>query len=132
MRRLVVVLLPVVLVLGACGGGSKKASGDCFEVWNASSNHSRQAAVAERFTIASVSPWQAQASGMLSLAGQASHGCGYLFHNAKRYLSISAERRDHLIRWDAPPTIHGPWSAQQQAAVRDNAAVDARGRLSRR
>jgi hypothetical protein len=134
MRRSIVALWTAALALGlaACGGSPKKAGGqDCFDVWNANSNRSRQTTVAGRFTIAGVSLWQAQASNG-NVGGPAVHGCGYLFHDATRYLSISAERKGSAIRWGAPPTIRGTWSAEQQAATDDNAALDGAGLLSRR
>ena len=38
-------------------------------------------------------------------------------------------RRD-TIRWGVPPSIHGSWSQEQQAAANDNAGVDSDGLLS--
>jgi hypothetical protein len=89
--------------------------------------------VAGRFSVASVSEWRAEAAGgTVDLDGSASTGCGYLFHTAKTYLSISGEWKGGSIRWGVPPSIPGSWSVQQQAAVDDNTAVDADGRLNRR
>jgi hypothetical protein len=116
----------------ACGGGPAGEARDCFGAWNAKSNHSRQALVAGRFTTAEVSPWLAEAEGTGNVGGPPSHGCGYLFHTSRRYLSISGAWRDHALRWGVPPTIRGTWSTRQQASVHDNATVDGGGLLSSR
>jgi hypothetical protein len=80
-----------------------------------------------------VSEWRAQASsGAVNLGGGTSEGCGYLFHTTASYLSISGVWKGKKIRWGVPPSIHGSWSARQQAAVSNNATVDADGLLSRR
>ena len=129
---LCIAMLAAAASLAACGGGSAKASRDCFEVWNTKLNQARQATVARRFTVADVSRWFAEPTGGGNLGGPASVGCAYLFHTSKRYLSISGEWKGRAISWGAPPTSHGSWSPQQQAAVRDNATVDADGLLSRR
>jgi hypothetical protein len=132
-------VLAVAISLAGCGGTSTKTSHssnrswDCFGVWNDASNKAGQSTVAGRFSIANVSEWHAEAgSETVTLGGPASEGCGYLFHTSAAYLSISGEWNGESIRWGAPPTIHGMWSAQQQAAVRNNATVDANGLLSRR
>jgi hypothetical protein len=91
-------LLAATVGVTACGGGSTTAARGCFEIWNAKSNEARQRAVADRFTVADVSRWRAQAAGGVNLGGPASSGCGYLFHTSERYLSISAERRGRMIR----------------------------------
>jgi hypothetical protein len=147
-RLLVAVAIPAMAVsLAGCGGSSVKASRDCFEIWNDGSNKAGQSRVIGRFSVASVTEWRAQAgsgtvnvewraaagrNGTVNVSGPGSKGCGYLFHNAKRFLSMSAERRRGNIRWDVPQSIHGPWSPQQQAAAHDNAVVAANGRLIRR
>lgn len=115
------------------GGGPKKSevSRDCFDAWNAPSNQRNQAAVAGRFTIARVSNWSMQASGAdTGLGSDQGQGCGYLFHTSDRYLSISGAWEGGSIRWGVPPTIHGEWSAEQQAAGEDNARVDPEGQIS--
>jgi hypothetical protein len=148
MHRLLVAaaILAMAVSLAGCGGSSAKASRDCFKVWNDVSNKTGQSTVIGRFSVASVTEWRAEAgsgavnvkwraearSGTVSLGGPGSKGCGSLFHTSKRFLSISAERKGGNIRWDVPPSIHGPWSPQQQAAVHDNAVVAADGRLIRR
>jgi hypothetical protein len=145
--------LPVALAIAAmaisvagCGDGSAKASRDCFAIWNDGSNKAAKASVIGRFRVASVTEWRAEAgrgsvnvewraapgSGTVNLGGHGSKGCGYFFHSSKRFLSISALRKGENVRWDVPPSIHGGWSRQQQAAARDNASVAADGRLSRR
>jgi len=118
--------------LTACSGGSGKGAGDCFAAWNASQNQIRHALVAHRFKRANVSEWLAQATSTGNVGGRPNRGCGYLFHASSRYLSISGSWRGRTLRWGVPPTIRGAWSAQQQASVRDNATVDARGLLVRR
>jgi hypothetical protein len=45
--------------------------------------------------------------------------------------SINAEWKGSSIRWDELPMI-GDWSAQQQKAAPDNAAVDTHGLVSGR
>src|ERR1051326_5937966 len=100
----------------ACRGGAAKAARDCFAAWNERSNHTRQAMVAKRFTIADVSPWVAEAAGTGNVGGSPSHGCGYLFHTSWRYFSISGEWCGRTLRWGTPPTIQGAWSARQQAS----------------
>jgi len=40
--------------------------------------------------------------------------------------------KGETIRWGVPPSIHGSWSPQQEAAVTDNATVDPEGLLSAR
>jgi hypothetical protein len=132
-------LLAVAISLAGCGGTSSKisrssnGSRDCFGVWNDASNKAGQSTVAGRFSIANVSEWRAEAGGgTVNLGGPASEGCGYLFHTSTAYLTISGVWNGKAIRWGVPPPIHGSWSAQQQAAVSNNAAVDADGLLSRR
>ena len=134
MRRATIAALAAAVSLTNCGGSSTKASRDCFDVWNAASNNARQSSVAGEFTVARVNTWRAEASGGANgnPGGPASEGCGYLFHTSKRYLSISGAWNGKAIRWEVPPTIHGPWSAQQQAASADNASVDSDGLLSKR
>lgn len=148
MRRplLAVAIAAMTISVAGCGGSSAKGSRDCFEVWNDGSNKAAKASVIGRFSVASVTEWRAEAgrgsvnvewraapgSGAVSLGGQGSKGCGYLFHSSKRFLSISAVRKGENVRWDVPPSIHGRWSRQQQAAARDNASVAADGRLIRR
>jgi hypothetical protein len=124
----------VAIGLTSCGGSSTKSSRDCFDVWNAASNKARQSRVAGGFTVARVSNWRAEASGSgnVNLGRPASEGCGYLFHTSKRFLSISSAWSGEAIRWDVPPTIHGSWSPQQQAAAPDNATVDGGGLISTR
>jgi hypothetical protein len=135
--------------LVGCGGGSTKAAPSCFELWNESSNSALQARVANRFRSASVSNWSAQASGSSideswtassasvpptsgNVGGRASHGCGYLFHTSRRFVSFSAELKGRTVRWNVPPAIHGSWSRRQQVVARDNAAVDGDGLLNLR
>lgn len=154
MHRLLgaVAILAMAATLAGCGSSSTKASRDCFEIWNNAANRATKSRVIGRFGLASVTEWRAQAgsetkpgrqtldvewraapgSGTVSLGGPGSKGCGYFFHSSERFLSISAERKDGTIRWDVPPSTHGRWSPQQQASVRDNAAVAADGRLIRR
>jgi hypothetical protein len=148
MHRLLVAVAIAVMAISVtgCGGSSVKASRDCFEIWNDGSNKAAKASVIGRFSVASVTEWRAEAgrgnvnvewraapgSGTVSLGGPRSKGCGYLFHTSKRFLSISALRKGENVRWDVPPSIHGGWSRQQQAAARDNASVAADGHLSRR
>lgn len=141
-----VAILALAVSLAGCGGSSPRVSRNCFQVWNDASNKAGQSSVIGRFSAASVTEWRAEpgsgsvnvewraasGSGTVNLGGAGSRGCGYLFHSSKRFLSISAERKGRTIRWDVPPSIHGRWSPQQQAAVRDNAAVAADGRLIRR
>jgi hypothetical protein len=131
---------------GGLGGSSTKASRDCFEIWNDGSNKAEKASVIGRFSTASVTEWRREAgrgsvdvewraapgSRAVNLGGPGSKGCGYFFHSSKRFLSISAVRKGGNVRWDVPPSIHGRWSPQQQAVVRDNASVAADGRLIRR
>lgn len=146
-RLLIAVAIAVMAIsVAGCGGSSTKASRDCFEIWNEGSNKAAKASVIGRFSVASVTEWRAEAgrgsvnvewraapgSGTVNLAGPGSKGCGYLFHSSKRFLSISALRKGGNVRWDVPPSIHGRWSRQQQAAARDNASVAANGRLIRR
>ena len=112
MHRLLgaVAIAVTAISVAGCGGSSVKASRGCFEIeWHA-----------------------APGSGTVKLGGPGSKGCGYLFHSSKRFLSISALRKGESVRWDVPPSIHGRWSRQQQAAARDNASVAADGHLSRR
>jgi len=112
MHRLLgaVAIAVMAISVAGCGGSSVKASRGCFEIeWRA-----------------------APGSGTVKLGGPGSKGCGYLFHSSKRFLSISALRKGESVRWDVPPSIHGRWSGQQQAAARDNASVAADGHLSRR
>jgi hypothetical protein len=114
-------------------GGPKKSavSGDCFDTWNAPSNDANRAVVAGRFTVARVANWTAEASGGGPSNGTgAGQGCGYLFHTSDRYLSISGAWEGQGIRWGVPPTMHGSWSAEQEASGQDNADVDSDGRLS--
>jgi hypothetical protein len=136
MRKAVtlIAVLSAAISLTSCGGGSSKASRDCLGAWNAASNKAGQSAVAGRFRIASVSKWRAESggSGNVDLGGPASEGCGYLFHTSKRYVSISGVWDGETIRWGVPPSIHGSWSARQQAAVTDGVTVDAEGLLSTR
>jgi hypothetical protein len=130
MRRASVAIaaLAAAISMSSCGGSSTNASRDCFDVWNAASNRARQARVAGRFTVARVSNWRAEASGGgNNLRGPASAGCGYLFHTAKRFVSISGAWNGNAIRWDVPPAMHGSWSPEQQAGSADNATVDAKG-----
>jgi hypothetical protein len=116
----------------ACAGTSRETQGSCFDAWNARSNASRRTAVAGRFTAAEVSRWRAQAgAGTGNVGGRPSFGCSYLFHTSSRYLTFSGTWRMRTLRWGVPPTIRGRWSAEQQAAVRDNATVAADGRLQR-
>ena len=123
--------LAAAVTLTGCGSHSTNALRRCFSVWNDASNRPRQAAVAGRFVIASVSEWRAElAAGTVDLGGRANEGCGYLFHTTKAYVSISGVWRGGSIRWGVPPSIHGTWSPQQQSAVTDNAAVDADGLLN--
>ena len=126
--------LAAAISLTSCGGSSAKASRDCFDVWNAASNKARQSSVAGQFTVARVNNWRAEASegGSDNLGGPASEGCGYLFHTSKWYVSFSGAWNGKAIRWEVPPTIHGSWSPQQQAASADNATVDSDGLLSTR
>lgn len=146
-RLLVAVAIAVMAIsVAGCGGSSTKVSRDCFEIWNEGSNKAANASVIGRFSVASVTEWRAEAgresvnvewraapgSGTVNLAGPGNKGCGYLFHSSKRFLSISALRKGGNVRWDVPPSIHGRWSRQQQAAARDNASVAANGRLIRR
>jgi hypothetical protein len=148
MHRLLgaVAIAVMAISVAGCGGGSVKASRGCFEIWNDGSNKAAKASVIGRFSVASVTEWRAEAgrgsvnvewraapgSGTVKLGGPGSKGCGYLFHSSKRFLSISALRKGESVRWDVPPSIHGRWSRQQQAAARDNASVAADGHLSRR
>jgi hypothetical protein len=148
MHRLLVAvaILAMAVSQAGCGGSSAKVSRDCFEVWNDGSNKAGQSSVIGRFSVANVTEWRAEAgsgtvnvewraergSGTVNVGGPGSKGCGYLVHTSKRFLSISAERKGGNIHWDVPPSIHGPWSPQQQAAVHDNAVVAADGRLIRR
>jgi hypothetical protein len=143
--------LAATVGLAGCGGGSHKAARNCFEIWNGSSNKVLQGRVAHRFASASVSNWSAQASASAiteswtassgttppspssgNVGGRASHGCGYLFHTSKRFVSYSAELRGDTVRWNVPPAIHGSWSRPQQAVARDNATVDDEGLLNSR
>jgi hypothetical protein len=133
MPLVAIAMLALTTSLAGCGGTSTNASRDCFAAWNAAANKTRQSTVADRFRIASVREWRAEAvSGTVNLGGPASKGCGYLFHTSKAYLSISGEWKGGTIRWGVPPPIHGSWSPEQQAAVSDNAAVEADGLLSHR
>jgi hypothetical protein len=132
-------ILAVAIGVAGCGGTSTNASRsmngsrDCFGVWNDASNKAGQSTVAGRFSIANVSEWRAEAgSGRVNLGGLASWGCEYLFHTSTAYFSINGVWNGKTIHWGVPPSIHGSWSAQQQAVVSDNAAVDADGLLSRR
>ncbi len=137
--------------LAGCGGGSTRAARNCFDVWNGSSNKAQQARVAHRFPSASVTNWMAQASagsideswtassatdsqaaGSGNLGGRASHGCGYLFHTARRFVSFSAELEGETVRWNVQRPLRGSWSRRQQAAARDNATVDGEGLLAPR
>jgi hypothetical protein len=143
--------LAATVALAGCGGGSTKTARNCFEIWNGSSNKAQQARVAHRFVSASVTDWRAQASGSSideswtassptvplasageNVGGRASHGCGYLFHTSKRFVSYSAELKGKTIRWNVQPPIRGSWSRRQQAVARDNASVDGTGLLSPR
>jgi hypothetical protein len=130
--------------LVGCGGGKNDAARTCFDIWNGSSNTAQQAKVARRFPVANVSNWTAQASGdsvterwtaspgkSANLGGSGSHGCGYLFHTSRRFVSYSAELRGDSVRW-VPRTLHGSWSRPRRAAAPDNASVDADGLLSPR
>jgi len=142
--------LAATVGLAACGGGSTKAARNCFEIWNGSSNKVQQAKVAHRFLSANVTRWRAQgsgnsiveswttrstkapqASGDGNVGGSTSHGCGYLFHTSKRYISFSAELRGNAVRW-VPRPIHGSWSRLHLVAAPDNATVAADGLLSPR
>src|SRR5262245_31792702 len=100
------------------GGPTKSAvSRDCFDTWNAKSNEANRAVVAGRFTVARVANWTAQASGGgAGPSNGGSQGCGYLFHTSDRYLSISGAWAGQGIRWGVPPTMHGSWSAEQEAS----------------
>jgi hypothetical protein len=124
-------IVSATICLTGCGGGSVKASRDCFAAWNhaATAGHSP---VAGHFTVARVSDWTAQAEGSANLGGPASHGCGYLFHTSTHYLSISGRWNHNTIQLNVPPPIHGSWSPAQQAAASDNANVDSHGLLKRR
>ena len=143
--------LAAAVGLAACGGGSTKAARTCFDVWNGSSNRAQQARVAHRFPSASVTNWSAQASaGSIdeswtassstepaasaggNVGGRANHGCGYLFHTSKRFVSFSAELKGETVRWDVQPPIAGSWSRRRQAVARDNATVDGEGLLQPR
>ena len=115
--RNALVLTPIVLALAACGGSSTKASKDCFQIWNDTSNQRRQIIIAGLFTVADVTT--------------TSDTCGYIFHTEKRAFAINAKRNGSSVRRDELPTI-GDWSAQQQEAVHDNAAVDSQGLVRRR
>jgi hypothetical protein len=131
-------ILALAFGLAGCGGTSTNASRsangspDCLGAWNDASNKAGQSTVAGRFRVANVSEWHAEAGGgTVKLGGPASEGCAYLFHTSTAYLSISGVWNGKAIHWGVRPTIHGSWSARQQAAVDDNAAVDADGLLSR-
>lgn len=120
-----VAVAAISVLAGGCGSGTAKQ--DCFAVWNARDNAPRRAQVAGRFAIADVSEWTASPSG----GDESSHGCGYLFHDRRHYLSFSWERTP-LRRWGVPPTQRGPWSPEQQASVRDNARVESDGSVQQR
>lgn len=128
------VLLAASVGVVGCGGdrAAHAASRDCFDAWNAATNSARQATVAHRFTVGRVSRWRAQAAEAGNVGGRPAFGCGYLFHTSTRYVSISGEWRGRTIRWGVPPTIRGPWSSRQQAAVKDNAIVRADGGIRER
>ena len=147
----IVATLAATVGLVGCGGGSTKAARNCFDLWNGSANKSQQTRVAHRFPSASVTSWSAQASGSSiveswtggsatvpeastgdNVGGRASHGCGYLFHTSRRFVSLSAELEGETVRWNVPPAIRGTWSRRQQAVARDNASVDGEGLLSPR
>jgi len=143
--------LAATVALVGCGGSSTKTARNCFEIWNGSSSKAQQARVAHRFLSASVTNWSAQASVSSideswtagsptvpqasageKVGGRASHGCGYLFHTSKRFVSYSAQLKGKTIRWNVPPPIRGSWSHRQHAIARYNASVDGKGLLSPR
>jgi hypothetical protein len=130
MRLLLLTIAGVLLVAG-CGHRRRSAS-DCYAYWNNGGNAVRQSKVAGRFTTAEVSNWRAQAGGTGNLGGRASVGCSYLFHTRKRFVSFSGQLLNGRLSWGIPGTLRGAWSPQQQASVRDNASVDADGRLHAR
>jgi hypothetical protein len=139
--------LAAMVGLAGCGGSSTKAARNCFDVWNGSSNRAQQARVAHRFPSASVTNWMAQASGGsideswtassstdrasagANLSGRANHGCGYLFHTSRQFVSFSAELEGRTVRWNLQRPISGSWSRRQQAVARDNATVVGEGLL---
>jgi hypothetical protein len=126
------IALVATIGLTGCGSGSTTAKRGCFDVWNAKSNQVRQTSIAGRFRVANVSEWRAAAASHATTprGSPANQGCGYLFHTSKRYLSISGAWTAEAFRWNVPPSIHSSWSSGQQAAVKDNASVNARGLLS--
>jgi hypothetical protein len=139
--------LAAMVGLAGCGGSSTKAARNCFDVWNGSSNRAQQARVAHRFPSASVTNWMAQASGGsideswtassstdrasagAKLSGRANHGCGYLFHTSRQFVSFSAELEGRTVRWNLQRPISGSWSRRQRAVARDNATVVGEGLL---
>lgn len=104
MRRAVALLIVLTSSLGltGCFGGFSK-SGD---------------------EPASAPPRPSSASGVYA------QGCAYLFHDSARWQSISGTWKGKALRWDKRPAGQGRWTAEQERAVQDNAAVGTQGLLA--
>jgi hypothetical protein len=57
-------------------------------------------------------------------------GCSYLFHDSRRYQSISGTWHGKTIRWDTRPQSWGRWTPEQERARSDNGAVGVWGLLA--
>lgn len=124
--------LSLALLAAGCGGGQRAAADpaerDCLAEWNGPANEQNRAVVAAAgdYAVASATEWVMQASG----DGDASYGCGYLFHTETVHVSFSGIWRDEQLEWGVPPTLKGTWSAEQQRNTIDNALVLEDGRLA--
>jgi hypothetical protein len=134
------VMVSAALLTG-CGGAAQPearqvaAAGDCLAAWNASGNEANRRRVAdEGFEEARVDEFVqigyfAEGASEQQRGEARREGCSYLFHDDRRYLSVSGTWQGDGLRWGVLPELSGPWSAEQEASADDGVRVLPDGRL---
>jgi hypothetical protein len=138
--RLAVVVSAALLT--GCGGAAQpdvrraaRPAGDCLAAWNAAGNEENRRRVAdEGFEAARVGEFVqigyfAEGASEQQRGEARREGCSYLFHDDRRYLSVSGTWQAGRIRWGVQPELSGLWSAEQEANADDSARVLPDGRL---
>ena len=129
-------------LLTGCGGTAQPEArraaapaGDCLAAWNAAGNEENRRRIAdEGFEEARVGEFVqfgyfADGASEQQRGEARREGCSYLFHDDRRYLSVSGTWQGDEIRLSMQPELSGPWGAEQEASADDTARVLPDGRL---
>lgn len=135
------VMVSAALLTG-CGGAAqpeaRRAAAparDCLAAWNASGNEANRRRVAdEGFEAARVDEfvqigYLAEGASEQQRGEARREGCSYLFHDDRRFMSVSGTWQGGGMRWGVLPELTGSWSAEQEASADDTARVLPDGRL---